>query len=160
MLLNEPVPKAKDPIEQRKWINKVPISFDFQRPLAARGRGNKFNTCRALNDRVSDENCFYLRSVLSLVRSTSMFCGVRYDIADRKVGILPTHLVLESGKVVHAKMFVQHLLMLAPDPIGHVPCRNREIDRRVYLIRQALSVRFGIFEPLLFTAHFSKYVVC
>ncbi len=86
MFLNEFVPKEKDPIEQRKWVNTCPINFDFQRPLAVRRRGKKFNTRSALGDRVGDENCLYLWSILPLVRSASVFCGVRYNIANRKVG--------------------------------------------------------------------------
>jgi len=84
MLLNKFVPKEKDPIEQREWILRCPINSDVQRPLTIRQHGYEVSTCCVLGDWVGDEDCFYIWSVLLLVRGSSVFCRVRYNVANRK----------------------------------------------------------------------------
>ena len=90
MLLNKFVPKEKDPIKQREWILGSSINSDVQRPLTIHQHGYEFNARRVVADWVGDEDCFYIWSVLLLVRGSSVFCRVRYNVANRKVGALPT----------------------------------------------------------------------
>ncbi len=95
VFLNEFVPKGEDSIEQIKWVFTVSIYFDFQRPVKTRLYGYEFNAGGVVGDWAGDEDSFYIWPARLRVRDASVFCGVRYDIANRKVGTLPTHLVLE-----------------------------------------------------------------
>ena len=159
MLLNKFVPKAKNPIKNRVWILRFSIHSNLQRPFWVRYLGIEFDTRRTLGYRVGDENRLYLWAVLPPVRSASVFCRVRNDIANRKVGALPTHFVLELAKAIHVKTLAQRIFLPLPDPIGHVPRRDGEIDRRVHLVISTLVVRRSLFEPLFLAMQFSEYIV-